>query len=190
MKKALIFCALFAAHTAYAAPEPAVKDFTKQSEAYRESQKNKIEAFRQAQQKDNEAFRATLDAVKPEERPKLMADRRAKQFAENTRFRDQIQNENLTFLKAKMAEDKNLTEAQKAEFLSFWQERYKKDAEFQDTQHREAMAFLEKVTADTTLNDKQKKDTIRKHMEAQKAARVEYRKAQTAALKTAKKKKA
>ncbi|MBI2440273.1 MAG: hypothetical protein HYV35_02765 [Lentisphaerae bacterium] len=121
------------------------------------------------QKLENAAFRESLKGMTPAERKAALAAHRQAQFEENKDFRQQQHEENLAFLKARLAKNSKLTDAQKEELINFFEEQYQESVDFRAAQHQENVAFFESIANDASLTMAQKKEAIRDHFKTQRA---------------------
>lgn len=80
-------------------------------------------------------------------------------------------------LNERLAKNKKLSDADKAEILSFFEEQYGENTAFRDEQHGENMAFLDSL-ADSGLSKDQIKEKIKAHVATQKDESKEHRASQ------------
>ena len=80
-------------------------------------------------------------------------------------------------LNERLAKNKKLSDADKAEILAFFEEQYGENTAFRDEQHGENMAFLDSL-ADSGLTKDQLKEKIKAHVTTQKAETQEHRSSQ------------
>ena len=151
-----------------------------QGKAFRRGQRQKVQQHRQEQRKENKEFRAGLKDVKPEERKSAMATHRETKYKENAAFREQIHNENMTFLRNKLANNKKLTDAQKTELVNFFESQYQENSSYRQQRHNENVAFFEKIANDPNLTQEQKKEAIKAHRQEEKAEYAKIKEEQRA----------
>lgn len=132
-------------------------------------------AHRQEQRQENQAFRKTLKNLTPEQRQTAIIEHRNSQFAENVARHEQIHQEHMTKLRAKLAANSELTDAQKQEILNKAHQSYQeKVAKFQE-QHQANMNFAQQVANDPSLTPEQKREKMQKHRQANKENMKEQR---------------
>lgn len=119
------------------------------------------------QKEENAAFRQSLKDMTPAERQAAITEHRQTQSEEN-----------LVFLKERLAANSTLTDAQKEELISFFEEQFQESVDFHSTQHQENVAFFESIANDTSLTFAQKKEAIREHFLAQRAENKAFREEQ------------
>ncbi len=138
-------------------------------QTFRYEQKEKRKTFWAGQKAENREFRGGLKNLPPEQRASAIAQHRKGQFSENKAFREKLHNENMTYLKDKLANNKKLNDAQKTDLINFMDKQYQENTSFRDQRHSDNMAFFQQVANDATLSQEQKKQAIRERIEKQKS---------------------
>ncbi len=177
MKKLLVLIALFGFLTtqmAYAKSD---------HNGFHSGQKGKRKEHYQQQKTENKEFRKTLKNMSPEEKTSAVKKHRDTQYGENKAFHEKMHQEKIAHLKEKLATDKKLTDAQKTDLINFYETQYQENAALRDKQHEENTAFFEKIAADSTLSQEQKKQALRDHFKEQKSKHKDHKKEQRNKLK-------
>lgn len=140
--------------------------------AYRQELRAKKQAYRDQKKSEAQAFRESLKLMDKGAKQKAMADYRAKRAAEDRAFGEKLHQENMVFLKAKLANNQKLSEGRKNELVNLMESRYQDSVSFREKQQTEGAAFYRKIEADDSMAEGQKESAVRAHKEKQKA---EYR---------------
>ncbi|MBL0058075.1 MAG: hypothetical protein IPP35_02935 [Elusimicrobia bacterium] len=97
-----------------------------QRKAFHEEQKAAREAHRKQQQGENEAFRGTLKGKSDQEKADAIKAHHEEQYNENMAFREEMHKKNTEFLKAHLASNDKLTDAQKNELIAHFENNIRK----------------------------------------------------------------
>lgn len=143
--------------------------------AYRRELRAKKQAYRDQKKSEAQAFRESLKLTDKGARQKAMADYRAKRAAEDRAFGEKLHQENMAFLKTKLAGNQKLSEGQKNELVNLMESRYQDSVSFREKQQTEGAAFYQKIEADDSVTEGQKESAIRAHKEKQKADYKNFR---------------
>lgn len=154
-------------------------------EEFRAQQKAKGQEFHQKQKQENQDFKKSLEGKTPEEKKAAMEAHRKTQQTENAAFQGQMKDTRKTFnaanheermakLQEMLAGNKNLTDAQKAEMISFFENQYQENVTHSDANFASNQAFFAETMNNADLTPEQKKAAIKEYMEKQKAAGKEY----------------
>jgi len=142
---------------------------------YRQELRAKKLAYREQKKSEGRAFRETLKSMDKGAKRKAMADYRATRAAEDRAFGEKLHQENMAFLKAKLAGNRKLGEAQKNGLMNLMESRYQDSVSFRAKQQTEGDAFYQKIEADDSMTEGQKESAIRAHKEKQKAEYKNFR---------------
>ncbi len=137
--------------------------------------KEQNKAHRQDQRQENQAFRETLKDLTPEQKQSAMIEHRNSQFAENVAHHEQMHQEQMTKLKAKLAANSELTDAQKQEILSKAENSYQEKVAKIQEQHQANMNFAQQVANDPNLTPEQKREKMQQHRQSNKESMKEQR---------------
>lgn len=170
MKKTMIFLFGFAclAPSGFLRADPGQKRDDR--EAFRTQQKAAWENHRQQQQSENKTFRDGLQGKSPEEKKAAVKDHREIQHKENAAFAAEQTEKRRAFLTQRLAANTKLTDTQKADLMAFHENQWKENDAYRETRYQESIAFFEKIAADGSLNQEQKKAAIKAHRDEVKAA--------------------
>ncbi|MCB9757154.1 MAG: hypothetical protein H6753_01865 [Candidatus Omnitrophica bacterium] len=132
------------------------------------ARKEQNKAHRQEQRQENQAFRETLKDLPAEQRQAAIIEHRNSQFAENVAHHEQMHQEQMTKLQAKLAANSELTDAQKQEILNQAEQSYQeKVTKFQE-QHQANMNFAQQIANDPNLTPEQKREKMQEHRQTNK----------------------
>jgi hypothetical protein len=137
--------------------------------AQRVQQKKERQAQIQQQKQENKEFRQSTKELKGTEKTDAIVQHRETQYQENKVFTQQQHDENMTFLKEKLATNTKLTDSQKTELTTFFESQYQENVSFRDTQHGKNITCFESVANDTTLTMDQKKAKLKEYFTQQKS---------------------
>lgn len=157
-----------------------------EKKAWHTGQKEKRKEHHAEQHQENKEFRQSLKGKTGQEKAEAIKSHHDSQFAENKAFREKMHSENSAFLKEKLANNKNLTDAQKNELVSAMESQYQGNQAFRDQQHSENTAFLQGVANDAGMTQEQRRQAIKDHFAKQRSeakAHFEENKASRKALK-------
>lgn len=124
------------------------------------------------EQQEDEALREEL--IK--QRKELMRLHSEAIYKENRSFQAKMDELNLTFLKKKLSSNKNITDAQKEDLISFYESQHKGYIAFYDNQHADSVDFFEKVANDKSMSQEDKKKALAEYSEKQRIKNEERRK--------------
>ena len=106
------------------------------------------------------------------------------QHQENAELRQKEHEENMAFLRARLAGNAKLTPAERDELIGLFENQYKEKISFRDKQHSENVASFEKIANDPGLTMEQKKEAIKEHISAQRQTAKAFYEQQRAEKKT------
>ena len=132
-------------------------------------------AHRQDQKQENQAFRETLKGLTPEQRQAAMMQHRNSQFAENVARHEQMHQEHMTKLRAKLAANSELTDVQKQEIITKAEQSYQEKVAKVQERHQTNMNFAQQVANDPNLTPEQKREKMQEHRKANQEAMKEQR---------------
>jgi LmbE family N-acetylglucosaminyl deacetylase len=89
---------------------------------------------------------------------------------ENTAFAAEQTEKRRVFLTQSLAANTQLTDAQKADLIAFHENQWKENEATRETRYQESVAFFQKIAADNSLTQEQKKAAIKAHRDEAKAA--------------------
>jgi len=135
---------------------------------HRQQQKQERVGHIKEQKQENAAFRQTLKGSTPKERKAAVIDHRKTQGQENKAFNQKQHDENMTFLKKRLANNKKLTNVQKDELVNFFEQQYQQGVDLRSTQQQENVTVFQSIANNPSLNHAQKKQAIRDHFKEQK----------------------
>ena len=141
----------------------------------RTEQKTEIQAHREQQEAENKAFRETLKNMTPEQLDAAIDAHQEQQFQENIAFRNQLHQKNMTELRAKLAQDKKLTEEQKQKILSEREQQFQAEMQRWTQRHAEMKAAIDKIKKDPSLTPEQKQEKIKEYLESIREGNKEHR---------------
>jgi hypothetical protein len=127
--------------------------------------KQRVEAHRQQQHQQNAAFKERLQATPPDQRISLVKEHREARYLENRAFAEQIHNERMSRLRARLDQSKKLTDAQRAERVSAAEDVHRRQLQFHTQQHQENMQFLDGLAA---MSAAERKEALKHQHERQK----------------------
>lgn len=130
---------------------------------------------------------APLQAVKektPEEKQAAIKQYRENQIAKSKAFQQGIRDKQMAELKAKLALNTKMTDAQKNEIIAAREKQYEQIAAFVDKRRSENNAFFQKLANDPSMTEEQKREAIRAHFQSQKPSSQAFKQQQTTANKT------
>lgn len=137
---------------------------------------------------------ATQEQVKsfPQEQKALEKASAIKEHRETSQkekksISEKMHQENLDFLKKKLAKNTRLTEAEKTELISHFERQYKENVSFRDQKYSEDVAFFEQIADNKTMTQEQKKAAIVAHFKEQKSETKKHRQEQKSENKTERK---
>lgn len=176
MKRTVVILAVLAAVPGMALARPGNgKGMGPERSAFRHEQHRKVVDHRLQQKAENRTFRDSLKGMTDEEREAALRDHKAAQKAENSEFRAKLHEENMAFMKERLAANRKLTDAQKEELISFFEKQHQENVAFREKQYADRVAFFEKIADDATLTQKQKKQAIKDFMKGQRTEAKAYR---------------
>jgi len=132
------------------------------------------------QRQENREFRPALKEKTPEEKQAAIQKHHEAQLAENKVFQQAMHDKQMAELKARLAQNAKLTEAQKSEIVFVREKRYEKNMIYGDQTRSENDAFFQQLAGDPNMTKDQKRDAIRAHFQGQKSANQAFRQQQKA----------
>lgn len=157
-----LFLALFIPCLLFAGGNKADRQAQKEArKAAKEQKKLERQTFKQGQKSENKTFQDSLKGKTSEEKATLTQQHRTDQNVENKAFSEKTHQENMTALNDRLADCKNMTDAQKQDLVTFFQTQYQENVSFREQRFTDNMAFFQKTAADTTLTPEQKKAAIK-----------------------------
>lgn len=120
---------------------------------------NKVKEQISQQAESEKAFSESLKGMTDEQKQAAIKARLAAR-------QGQINQENIAFLKEKLAKNSGLTDVQKDELMSCFKAQYQEGVSLCDQQYSENVSFFEKIANDSTLTQDQKKSAIEKYFTA------------------------
>ena len=148
-----------------------------------QGRQNKRQEFRTQLREENRSFRQSLKDKSPEEKKAAMLQHRQDIAAKREAFHTQNHTESMEALKAKLARNTRLTDAQKNELLDYYEKQYQGNSDFYAKQAAGNHAFFEKIANDSTLTQAQRKEAIRQHFAERRQENKDYRQSQKEARK-------
>lgn len=128
----------------------------------------------QQQKLENKEFRQSTKDLQGKEKTDAIVQHRETQYQENKAFTQQQHDENMAFLKEKLAKNTKLTDAQKTELTTFFESQYQENVSFRDKQHNENIAYFQSVANDSTLTIDQQKAKLKEYFAQQKSETKEH----------------
>ena len=136
---------------------------------------------RTEQQQDEHAFLENLKSMTPEQRSAAILAHRQQIHVANEALVSKRQAENLSFIKSKLDGSKDLTDTEKAELRTFFENQYEENMEFREKRFNEMTTFFQEVRNDMTLTKDQRQQQIRDFITKQNAEAKAHQKEQLAA---------
>ena len=152
--------------------------------SFREKQKTEREQHWAQQKQENEAFRKSLEGKTPQEKKAAIEQHRTTQFQENKTFSQQQHQENMDFLRQRLANNNKLTAAEKDELINYFENQYSENVSFREKQHSENVSFFEQTANNSNMTQEQKKEAIKAHFAQQKEENKSNHEEQKAERKT------
>ena len=140
----------------------------------RAQQKAERQAQIEQQKLENKEFRQSAKDLQGTEKTDAVVQHRESQYQENKVFSQQQHDENMAFLKDRLATNKKLTDSQKSELSAFFESQYQENVSFRDKQHGENIANFMSVANDSTLTIDQKKTKLKEYIAKQKSETGEH----------------
>lgn len=136
------------------------------------------------QMQEDKEFRGAFSEKNPEEKQASVLQHREAQIAENKAFQQAAYDKQMAELKAKLAQNTKLTEAQKNEILAAREKQYVKTKAYGDQRRGENNVFFQKLAEDSKMTEEQKREAIQEHFRSQKPADQVFREQQKAESKS------
>ncbi len=143
--------------------------------AHMKAKHEKMKAHHEEQKSENKAFRESLKGKSKEEKIEAVKTHREEQKGENKEFRQKLHAENKAKLEEKLAANTKLTQEQKNEIMSEYENRYKNASAHRETQQAENKAFFDQI-ASSEMTQEQRKAAIKAHFAEQKTENKNFRK--------------
>lgn len=147
-------------------------------------QKQERQAHRQQMREETKAFQASLKGLSESERLQAMQEYSEARYQKNLTFNAQQYQENMARLKANMAANAKLSDAQQAEIMACFEKQHLENTEFNAQRHAANQAFMQALMQDSSLTPEQRRQKIKEHRRADAAERKAHREQQQAARKT------
>lgn len=133
------------------------------------ARKEKAQAYKAQQQTENKAFRQSLKDVPEGQREAAIVAHRNSQFEENLAAHAQMHDQQMAHLRSKLADNKNLSDAQKQEIIAKAEQEYQNNVAQAKARHTENMNYAQQVRNDTNLSPTQKKEKMQAYYQENKA---------------------
>jgi hypothetical protein len=127
-----------------------------------------VEKHRRELKDENKKFRENIKAMPKEDRTKAIEQNRLIRFRENETFRQKLHEDDMSFLKERLATTGQLTDNEKQELLAVYDVEYKENVLFLQQRNQDMMTFFEKISQDTTLTQTQKREALKSYFQQQK----------------------
>lgn len=138
-------------------------------EAAKGARKEKAQAYKAQQQTENKAFRQSLKDVPEGQREAAIVAHRNSQFEENLAAHAKMHDQQMAQLRSKLADNKNLTDAQKQEIIAKAEQEYQNNVAQAKARHAETMSYAQQVRNDPNLSPNQKKEKMQQYHQQNKA---------------------
>ncbi len=135
MRDLIILSVVFLEFYSFADFDPSFV-YAQEVKTFRQEQVEKEQEQYQLLQGENKALREDSKEKTPEEKAGVIEAHRRTQFQENRDFNAHMHQENMDFLKSRLAGNAKLTDAEKTELIDFFENQYQEDVSFSEQRHR------------------------------------------------------
>jgi hypothetical protein len=143
------------------------------TKAFRQGQKEKKKAFVEQKKQEKKTFKESVKVKPQEEKKAAVKEQRAVRQAEKKTFMEKMHQDNIDFLKERLAKNSTLTDAQKNELVSDFNRQYQEKTSFRGAQQKANVAYFEKTANDPAMTQDQKRAAIRDFFARQKKQHAE-----------------
>ncbi|MBF0484582.1 MAG: hypothetical protein HQL25_07755 [Candidatus Omnitrophica bacterium] len=140
------------------------------NKGFYKKQRDNVKEYVDDRKQDNKQMAESLKGKTAEEKVTEWKEYKTKQNEANAKFKNSIHQENMKYLKERLAINKNLTDQQKVELSELFEKQYEERIVLRATQQDENVIFFEKVANEDTMTIEQKKEAIKAHFVEQKDA--------------------
>ena len=144
--------------------------------AFHESRKAERKAFQEQRKAENKAARDALKGTSGEERKTGLQEIARKDHDARKAFLAKQHEENMAFLKGKLAGNSRLSDAEKQELITCFETHHQEQAAFREARYQDRVTFFTQIANDPNLSQEQRKEKIREFMATQRDTNIQHQK--------------